>query len=138
VQPADCAGCHQDQKVLPAGHVATRGMALKDCQACHGAGEGQPPALATRIPGSHLHALNGVRCGECHDDLKAPKAVPTWKCTSCHDPKDVAAKSANVQPHNPHASRHYGNNADCNKCHHQHVQSENNCLQCHKFNFQVP
>lgn len=138
VKPADCAGCHKDAKVLPAGHVATKGMGLKDCQACHQAGQDKPGALETRVPGSHLHALNGVRCAQCHDDLKKPQSVPMWKCTSCHDPKELAARSAAVQPRNPHNTRHYGDHPDCNKCHHQHRKSENDCAQCHPFSFQVP
>jgi hypothetical protein len=138
VDPADCAGCHKDQKVLPAGHVAIKGKTYKDCQACHVSGDGQPGSLRTRIPGSHLHALNGIRCAECHDSLKQLRPVPTWKCTSCHGPtKDLAARTANVKPTNPHQSRHYGTDADCDKCHHQHVKSENDCGKCHPFNFQV-
>ena len=139
VSPADCAGCHKDRKVLPPGHVAIKGKTYKDCQACHGAGEGQPASLRTRMPGGHLHALRGVRCGECHDDPKHPQAVPMWKCTSCHGPtKDLAASTAAVKPTNPHQSRHYGTDADCNKCHHQHFKSENDCGKCHPFQFQVP
>ena len=108
VQPADCAGCHKDKKVLPDGHVATKGMAYKDCQACHEA-SGQPGSLRTHIPLGHLHALNGIRCAQCHDNLKAPQPVPFWKCVACHGPtKDLAARTANVQPHNPHESRHHG------------------------------
>lgn len=139
VSPTDCAGCHKDQKVLPAGHVAIKGKTYKDCQACHVDGDGQPGSLRTRIPGSHLHALSGIGCAQCHDNPMQPQAVGMWKCTSCHGPtKDLAAKTADVKPTNPHQSRHYGTDADCNKCHHQHMKSENDCGKCHKFNFQVP
>lgn len=134
VNPADCASCHKGQKVLPEAHVATKGMAFKDCLACHEAGKG----LRSRLPGSHLHALGGVRCGDCHDNLKKPQAAAVWKCTSCHEPKALAARTASVQPRNPHESRHFGVHSDCNSCHHQHVKSENACAKCHPFTFQVP
>ncbi|HSD42833.1 MAG TPA: cytochrome c3 family protein [Burkholderiales bacterium] len=40
---------------------------------------------------------------------------------------------------NPHNSPHYGRDADCNLCHHQHAKSENYCAQYHeKWAFKVP
>jgi hypothetical protein len=50
----------------------------------------------------------------------------------------VSAATASVKPTNPHNSPHYGKNADCNLCHHQHEKSENYCTQCHKFDFKLP
>lgn len=135
VKVNDCVGCHKSQKVLPAGHVATKGLALKDCQGCH-TGDGVPK-LETKLPLWHLHALNGVTCAQCHG--AGPKqAVEHYKCISCHDTKAVAEKTADLKPNNPHNSRHYGTEADCNLCHHQHKASVNKCAECHKFNFQVP
>lgn len=85
------------------------------------------------------HAASGVKCGDCHANVKKPQAVPMEKCLSCHgDTKTLAAKTANVKPVNPHESRHYGTEADCNLCHHQHRKSENFCLDCHnRFDFRV-
>jgi len=139
VKAGDCAGCHRDKKVLPAGHVSTTNMTYDGCIACHGAGAGNPGPLPTRIPGSHLHRLRGIRCAQCHDDLKKPAGVPMITCVGCHgDTKALAAKTAGVKPRNPHDSRHYGTEADCNLCHHQHARSANFCLPCHPFNFNVP
>jgi hypothetical protein len=86
-----------------------------------------------------LHAASGVKCAQCHENVKKPEGVSMEKCLTCHgDSKALAARTANAKPRNPHESRHYGTEADCNLCHHQHRKSENFCLQCHKFNFQVP
>lgn len=138
VKPGDCAGCHKDAKVVPRKHVATTDMVLKDCQGCHGAKEGGPDALPTTVPLGHLHALKGVQCAQCHESGK-PAAVSMTKCLTCHtDMKALAQKTANVQPTNPHDSRHYGTEADCNLCHHQHKMSENHCAECHNFKFNVP
>ena len=87
-----------------------------------------------------LHAASGIKCANCHGDTKQPQPVPMIKCLSCHgDTKALAQKTANVKPVNPHESRHYGTEADCNLCHHQHKKSENFCYDCHnRFNFTVP
>ena len=62
------------------------------------------------------------------------------KCLTCHgDTKAIAQRTANVKPTNPHNSRHYGTEADCNSCHHQHTKSESLCADCHpSFKFKVP
>jgi hypothetical protein len=87
-----------------------------------------------------LHARMGVECPQCHVNAKKPEPVTMEKCLSCHgDTQKLAAKTAKVTPRNPHVSGHYGTEADCNLCHHQHRKSENFCLPCHgRFNFIVP
>ncbi len=87
-----------------------------------------------------LHASMGITCAQCHENVKKPAAVPMLKCVSCHGPTEkLAAKTAHVKPRNPHENRHYGTEADCNLCHHQHKKSVNFCLPCHqRFNFVVP
>jgi hypothetical protein len=87
-----------------------------------------------------LHVRAGVACAMCHVDAKHPEPVPMEKCLSCHgDTRKLADKTAHVKPRNPHESRHYGTEADCNFCHHQHKKSVNFCLPCHeRFNFVVP
>lgn len=87
-----------------------------------------------------LHASMGIKCAQCHGNVKKNEAVPMEKCVSCHGPTEkLAAKTANAKPRNPHENRHYGTEADCNLCHHQHKKSENFCLPCHqRFNFVVP
>jgi hypothetical protein len=133
-RPGDCVACHKADKVLPAGHPATKDMKLDACLGCHAPKSGQ--ALATRIPGGHLHMLRGVTCAQCHGKGK-PAEVPMDKCASCHDTSKVSAATATLK-YNPHGSPHYGKDMDCNLCHHQHGKSENYCAQCHKFELRVP
>jgi hypothetical protein len=135
-KPGDCVACHKAEKVLPAGHVATREMKLDACAQCHAAKS--PTALAGRMPGSHLHALRGIDCASCHGKVKKPKAVEMDKCTTCHDPAAMAQKTASTAHANPHDSKHWGTELDCNLCHHQHAKSEDYCAQCHRFGFKVP
>lgn len=87
-----------------------------------------------------LHAEQGIDCAQCHDNVKNPEPVSMEKCLSCHgETAKLAEKTANVKPNNPHENRHYGTEADCNLCHHQHKKSENFCLPCHpRFAFAVP
>jgi hypothetical protein len=87
-----------------------------------------------------LHARAGVTCTQCHAEAKKTEPVPMEKCLGCHgETQKLAAKTANVKPRNPHENRHYGTEADCNLCHHQHKKSENFCLPCHqRFDFVVP
>jgi hypothetical protein len=135
VKPGDCAGCHKDTKVLGKKHVDTREMVAKDCQRCH---KPDDDPLEGTVPLGHIHALNGLQCAKCHDGGK-PQPVTVSKCVTCHkDTKELAQKTADVKPTNPHESRHYGTEADCNLCHHQHVKSENHCASCHTFDFKVP
>jgi hypothetical protein len=97
-------------------------------------------AEATNGDLGKLHARAGVACADCHADAKKPQPVPMEKCLSCHgETQKLAAKTANVKPRNPHENRHYGTEAECNLCHHQHKKSENFCLPCHqRFDFVVP
>ena len=98
------------------------------------------PNASTNDEGlGRLHAASGVKCAGCHGNAKKPQAVPMEQCLTCHgDTKALAAKTASVKPTNPHESRHYGTEADCNLCHHQHRKSENFCLDCHpRFDFKV-
>ena len=94
------------------------------------------PAAA---PTTSAHAAKGVACKGCHETRK-PQPVAMTKCLTCHgDTKAIAQRTANVKPTNPHNSRHYGTEADCNSCHHQHKTSESLCADCHpSFKFKVP
>jgi hypothetical protein len=132
----DCAACHGSRSPLPKDHPDTAGMSLKNCRECHA--NGSPTALTGKLPLSHFHQLAGAGCANCHADPKNPEAVPAKDCLKCHDMERVSAATAEVKPHNPHDSPHYGKNSDCNLCHHQHEKSENYCSQCHNFNYSVP
>ncbi len=134
-KPGDCKACHGDQKVLPDGHAKIEGMTWKECQNCH---TPKQQNLLGKIPASHVHLLGGVTCVQCHGKGQ-PKAVEMATCVKCHgSPDDLAKKTANVKPENPHTSPHYGTTLDCNLCHHQHAKSENYCNQCHTFDYKVP
>lgn len=134
--PGDCVACHKQSKVLPARHSATKGVKPQACAECHD--PGTDDALAGKVPGSHFHQLGGVGCPQCHGNATKPTEVAAEKCMSCHDTAKLAEKTQDVKPKNPHLSPHYGKDADCNLCHHQHAKSENYCVQCHKFEFKVP
>lgn len=86
-----------------------------------------------------LHTKAGVECADCHGAGKRTGAVAQETCLGCHgDSKQLAAKTAKVLPTNPHATRHYGTEADCGLCHRQHEPSVNFCLDCHpRFDFKV-
>ena len=135
-KPGDCVACHKAEKVLPAGHPATMGLKFDGCAQCHVPNTDR--ALAGKLSASHLHQLKGVVCTQCHGNAKKPTEVAHEKCIACHDTTKLVETTVNVRPKNPHISPHYGKDADCNLCHHQHGKSENYCAQCHKFEFTVP
>ncbi len=132
----DCAACHGENSPLPKDHPSPATLTWSDCQGCHVKGEST--SWVGKLPLSHVHLLSGVGCGKCHSDLTKPEPVAATTCTTCHEPAKVAAASADVKPANPHDSPHYGQNSDCNLCHHEHAKSTNDCAQCHSFNFHVP
>lgn len=134
--PTDCAACHGKTKLLPAAHVALTNKKLSDCVACHR--KGGPIDLRGKLPLFHAHQLAGITCKSCHDNPRKPQAVESPKCLTCHTGEAIFAATAQVKPHNPHGSPHYGKESDCNLCHHQHEKSENFCSQCHTFKFNVP
>ena len=139
VKAWDCSGCHKDKKMLPDSHVPVKEMPYEGCLVCHIPGEGNAGTLKTKVPGSHLHTLRGIKCEQCHGKVKKAEPVEMAKCIQCHgETAKLAEKTEKVKPANPHRSPHYGTDADCNLCHHQHAKSENLCAQCHKFDFVVP
>jgi hypothetical protein len=135
-KPSDCAACHIGKSPLPKDHPPTDGLSLKDCQGCHV--KGGENSLTGKLPLSHVHQLQGTTCAKCHADPNNTEPVSFKQCLKCHDMEKVSAATASVKPTNPHNSPHYGKNADCNLCHHQHEKSENYCTQCHKFDFKLP
>jgi len=133
--PGDCSVCHNKGRVLPINHVDTKALIFSKCEICH---EKTKKVLKGKIPLSHIHLLNGVGCGDCHEDPGLPKALDTEKCLSCHGRfEDVAEETKNCNP-SPHNSPHYGMELDCDLCHHQHRKSENYCTQCHEWKTTVP
>lgn len=135
--PGDCATCHGNVQVLPNDHVPTTGMGLGTCVACHA--PGTPLALPSAIPLDHHHLLSGLTCQTCHGNTEAPAAMSTSQCLACHGPlEELAARTADVRPSNPHSTPHGPTFAECDLCHQVHKQSENFCAQCHNFEYTVP
>ena len=133
VAPGDCGVCHGSEKVLPAGHVDTKGMAGSTCKGCH---KGAKASLRGKMPLSHSHQLNGVTCADCHGITEPAKPPEQKKCVSCHaDYKKIIIQTDKTLPP-PHDS-HMGD-LDCGLCHHQHSKSENFCSQCHEWKYLVP
>lgn len=87
--------------------------------------------------GADRHAKAGVQCAACHGAKNEITTPSIEQCRQCHDPAQVAEKTKNIKPQNPHVSPHYKNELDCALCHLQHDKPENYCDQCHKFNFKV-
>ena len=135
--PGDCATCHGSDKLLPDGHVPTAGMDLQTCVACHA--PGTPLALLSAIPLDHHHLLSGVTCRTCHGNTDPPAPMSTAQCLACHGTlEELAARTAETRPTNPHSTPHGPTFAECDLCHQLHRESENFCAQCHDFNFVVP
>ena len=132
VVPGECGVCHGSEKVLPVGHVDTKGMAGAACKECHKGAT----SLRGKMPLSHSHQLNGVSCADCHGITKPAKPPEQKKCFSCHaDYKKVTIQTDKTLPP-PHDS-HMGD-LDCGLCHRQHSRSENFCSQCHEWKYLVP
>lgn len=136
-KPGDCMACHGAEGVLPESHVPTSDMDAKGCLACHGTAT--PLTLRSKMPLSHMHALSGVTCQACHGATETPGALTTEQCLACHGSfDDLADRTSNAQPENPHSSPHGPTYMACDLCHKQHEKSENFCAECHDFEFVVP
>ena len=132
---ADCAACHCSKAVLPPEHVSLIGDKAKNCSACHCKGENK---LSAKIPLSHIHLANDMACMDCHDQ-KPFALVSTDRCRECHgDPDEISALTRSEAAFNPHESPHYGNDMDCDLCHHLHAKSENICGDCHDIKTPTP
>jgi len=136
-KPGDCAACHGDESVLPEGHVPTADMDTEGCLACHG--KATPLTLRSKMPLSHFHSLSGVTCQDCHGENETPQALSTEQCLICHGTlEDLAARTSDSKPENPHSTPHGPTYVACDLCHKQHAKSENFCFECHDFEFVVP
>ena len=127
----DCAACHGPALVLPKVHSTTKGRDLGQCRECHNGKKAT--VLLGKLPLSHMHALEGVSCADCHGSGDKC-AVGTEKCLECHESGEAVAKLTAPKDkvhNNPHDSPHYGTDLDCEMCHHAHAKSENYCSQCH-------
>lgn len=125
----DCNSCHEGMELLPSNHVDTRDMTLGDCTSCHEP-EGDL-SLRKKLPLSHAHKLGGVSCSQCHEDPASPSAVDQTVCLECHSDTAKLFEATGSLELNPHFSPHEGKISDCNRCHHQHKESENYCSRCH-------
>ncbi len=128
-KPGDCASCHEGKKVIPEKHPDTKAMTGKQCSMCHKTGAMN---LTNKIPLSHMHKLAGISCEECHEDPASAKPAGEAVCKKCHNDMKALYNATSEVELNPHFSPHEGKISDCNRCHHQHKNSENYCRQCHK------
>ena len=134
---SECAACHGTKLPLPADHAPTAALTWQDCKGCH-VQEGKY-TLTGKLPLMHAHLLSGVGCDKCHVDVSKPEPATAKTCSGCHEPEKVALVTAELSPTNPHNSPHYGQDSDCNMCHHQHSKSVNACEVCHgEYSFTVP
>ncbi|MGE6433926.1 cytochrome c3 family protein [Shewanella baltica] len=85
---------------------------------------------AAELGNTHKNA--GIGCADCHGKGKPKEAAPMFACLQCHDTKELADTTKDIEPTNPHKNRHNGTETNCNTCHHQHKPSENACLGCHE------
>ena len=134
-QFTNCAACHGPKAVLPPGHVSVADEKNRDCSMCH---KDEKTALRAKVPLSHTHLAKDVACMDCHD--RKPFAfVSTDRCRECHGgPKEVSGLTRTEEDFNPHESLHYGNDMDCDLCHHLHAKSENVCGECHDLDRPTP
>lgn len=131
----ECAACHGSRKVLPPGHVSVASEKNRDCSECHSEGKN---SLRARVPLSHTHLANDVTCLDCHGQ-KPFAFVSTESCRECHGgPEEVSSLTRTKEAFNPHDSPHYGNDMDCDMCHHLHTRSENVCGDCHDLERPTP
>jgi Cytochrome c3 len=94
-------------------------------------------ATAIKIEQSKHESFAQMGCVDCHP-TEIYKACDTNNCLSCHDGfEDLARATQNLDP-NPHDSPHYGQEFDCDLCHHEHEKSENFCSQCHEWELKIP
>ena len=128
VKGGDCTACHEQSKVLPDDHPDTKNMDWAECKSCHD--------NELNLTGSHHHMLSDVNCIKCHGKTDSPEALSMENCIECHNIAELIKKTEG--PDNPHFSRHYGSELDCNLCHHQHEESEMYCNKCHKFKVRTP
>lgn len=79
------------------------------------------------------HKAAGIACARCHGE-KPAAPVAAGICAGCHP---NVAKTEKIRddlpnPHNAHMD--YPN---CTDCHHIHKASENQCGQCHNFDYKM-
>ena len=79
------------------------------------------------------HGKMGLNCETCHvgDKVSDSETEINAKCTTCHNPADLAKKTEKEGLPNPHKS-HLGD-VQCTACHSGHNQSVAYCSNCHDF-----
>jgi len=132
IEGGNCQGCHVKEQILPAEHPDTNEQSLSDCRGCH------DTDLRGKMSLSHVHNLAEVNCADCHGSKEIACPPDKSQCFDCHGTPQEIAKQTSELEINPHNSPHYGQDLDCDLCHHLHKKSENFCNECHTFSFIVP
>lgn len=85
------------------------------------------------------HKDLGIECTQCHKD-NPETAAETDSCLECHqsiaeaEPSETEHVEGTLpNPHNAHMPF-----PECSSCHHVHKESENQCVNCHDFEFKTP
>ena len=131
-QPSFCnAVCHSPMDSYVEGYysqddtklVVAHSAASQTCLNCH------EPSIDEQVT-----ELGKWVTGDFKDPLPMQKIGTEEFCarSGCHDTAELAAATENYQGsgRNPHDS-HYGDQLDCNSCHHVHRESTLYCGGCH-------
>ncbi len=82
------------------------------------------------------HRNRGIPCNGCHEENPPGKEPSFQKCLACHGDYSSVAQLTEKLKVNPHAS--HDGDLSCNLCHHAHKKSEDYCIKCHVFDYEVP
>ena len=82
------------------------------------------------------HQEAGLSCSDCHLGDEPQEPATMEQCLLCHELPE--ARDDYTGPPDQHDSPHYGPELECENCHHEHEESENFCISCHDFEFEVP
>ena len=82
------------------------------------------------------HRNKGISCNGCHEENPPGKEPSIQTCLACHGDYSSLAKSTEKLKVNPHGS--HDGDLPCNLCHHSHKKSEDYCIKCHVFDYEVP
>ncbi|MDD4242239.1 MAG: cytochrome c3 family protein [Smithellaceae bacterium] len=79
------------------------------------------------------HKTAGIACSRCHGE-KPAAPVAAGICAGCHP---NVAKTEKIREDLPNPHNAHMDYPDCTDCHHVHKASENQCGQCHNFDYKM-
>ncbi|KIX14310.1 cytochrome c3 family protein [Dethiosulfatarculus sandiegensis] len=103
---------------------------------CAGISYSEDKQPGKRVLLEEKHKSADVSCADCHKEDPPAQKTPSSSCIACHgDYSKLAELTQEIDP-NPHA--HHEGKLECLSCHHVHKTSEDYCLKCHSWGYQVP